>query len=383
MNKEMTATLRPVKAGQKIHFTGKVVLPNGDPVWITQSSKNNPSMAYQAPALRQNDQMLYVKFDEEQTFLKLKWNVDDLGNGVSHFDKEMKQVVSWLGKHTQVSVLYGERNENQRGDHLFTLSFESEKVNKEAEALFKKYDVFSKLVSMTGEEKAKIAFRYGINALNMTNLDLLVRLGDFNSGILMSDIIPDGEQKAYIDHFLESYAPDNHIDDLKIVVNQGIACEVFTKNANGFFLEKEHIGLRTENIIAYLDKNPDILKYVRGEIARKSTPIVDDTEIGTPKNVNVPEMQKNAVKLTSMQEMAKKLRVRGWAVTKNMDLLAKALVDAQHIKAEMEMYGLRWSRKWQWIDECEGTLRLTRRERADSGMEIYNPELNKDIITEW
>lgn len=373
---EQTVTLRPMKVGAQRYYTGKINLKTGEPHWITSTMKT-----YSSSQLRLGDEMLMIKFNVDKTFQTWTYKT---GEDAKAHDKEMERAIAIMTKHPQTKVLYGPKNDNANGEPLFTLEFQSERINKEAEMLIRKYDIMNKVMSLTPQEKSDVAFRYGINAIGMTNMDLFVRLCDFNSGALMNDIIPDGEQESAMDHFLESYNTLNAMEELKIVLNKALHYNIFVRNNNGYFLDKEHVGMTKENLIDYLNTNPNMFKFIKEEVERKSTPVLDDIFGSVPKNVDIEKITAEAITLNKMREMGKALRIRGYNNIKDLELFAKNLINGQHLKNELDMYGMRWNRKWECIEEAVETLKHKRIERLDLGQEIYvRDDESKSIIKSW
>lgn len=371
---EVVVFLRPIVTGRSTYYTGKINFKDRQPMVITSTWKTYPG------ELRAGDEMLFIKFDQEKTFEKIVYRT---GIGSSLEDKDKSDAVAQMCKHNITVVKYGPKNDNMTGEPMFTLEFQSERINSEAELMLKKYSIMNKVMALSPQEKADVAFRYGINAIGLTNMDLFVKLCDFNSGALMTDIIPDGEEMSAMDHFITHYDPTNLMEELKLAANKALNIGIITKNVNGFFLNKEHVGMNMANLLDYLNSNPTAYKYIKEEIAAKSLPVKDDMGENASPMVDTKKIVDEAIRFQRLKEFGKSIRAQGAHMTKDFNKLKESVINAQHVQAQLAMYNIPWNRKWNNHADAYETIKHKTIERQALGEEIYDPEKNDKIVVEW
>lgn len=229
-------------------------------------------------------------------------------------DWKKEHAISIIAQHEKVECLFGTPNKNLRGEALFTLEYEGHRNTSFADLNILKNQVFNKYLPMGLSEKADVAFYYGVNAVNLKkHSEHIVKMADFQNGILMQDIIPMGETMSPMRHFLNKYGKEN-ITVRKLVTQKAIIYQLIQKNEKGYFFEQEYIGNTPENVYTYLEINPQIMEFLQKEINNRDKTIEDDmVEQVIPADIRDKKFElKDFTDEKMLRDCAQKLDIGNW-----------------------------------------------------------------------
>lgn len=223
-----------------------------------------------------------IRFDQERTSYFIEWKEVN-GEPKTDQDKQRKSAAEWLSQHEKVKPLFGKPNTNILGEPTFSLEWEGMRNTSVADANDLKFEVYAKMRKMSAEEKRDCAFFYGINASTLLHSQLINRLGDFENGILMSDVVRDGEKISPREHFLTLYGKES-FTDVKLLTKKCLIYNLITSDNKGYWFNQEFIGITLENIYEYMNANSGVTDLLKREVAKKENPVEDDMAAEVKKN---------------------------------------------------------------------------------------------------
>jgi len=202
---------------------------------------------------------------------------------------------------------------------LFAVVDYEKSIIDKSSVIKKTVKLLNMIVNFSEREKVDVCFFMGEDPKDKTDGELLVHLVDFEKGILLKGIQPDGRKN--IDYFLSTYNGETEAQ-METVIKKAIYFGVIEKKDIHYYIGNALVGSNIKDLIAYFNKNESIyndfvVKQVRSQdlLPNESYPEVDEKVI--EENINA--------ELAGLKEKAKDLKIPGWALMKNVDGLKKVI----------------------------------------------------------
>lgn len=291
-----------------------------EPITSVGSSVISTSLVYdfkgQKNVLHEDDRWSSYPIDKDLSSLSIK---------TVNFDKNNRQIVytyesditkqtekdkaiidaieNFWKRHPQV-LNNGKPTDYTRNSPIFNIVNATDKSIEEVSIWRKKLAVFNKLNEMSYENKVNVCYYYGINPHNMTENSLLIKLGDFNNGVCVSD--------ENIENFTRNFIKEEPTDKEYIIncrkaITLSLIEETTFEGRFSYYLGEIYLGPNFNDVVLYMKNNDSIYKdHILTRIKDK-----EDFESEKKESKKV-EVNVNPDDLNNLKEKVESLKKEGY-----------------------------------------------------------------------
>lgn len=182
---------------------------------------------------------------------------------------------NFFAKHMQIEVV-GMKNPYLIGEPMYIMDFTNHRSINSVLKSRKKAEVFNRVNAMDIQQKLDLALNYMPSLYGKRHSEIMEKLVDFDSGLLMQD--------AYIDEFLTKYDPKNLTVSMNTYINKAIQTGIIEKRNGGMYIHgNEFVGSDEQSAMAHFNRDPETYNnFIVAKVNQMMKLPEDDLQIDIP-----------------------------------------------------------------------------------------------------